>query len=59
MEKGSEDRSKKKYRIIMAATLMNSVTIRDVMIPPEADEFIEDFFGMAIYSYLDFFLGYD
>ncbi|KAJ5660869.1 gag-pol polyprotein [Penicillium longicatenatum] len=38
---------------------LNSVTIRDANMPPNADEFAEDFAGMQICSMVDLFSGYD
>ncbi|KAJ6114337.1 hypothetical protein N7486_000115 [Penicillium sp. IBT 16267x] len=47
------------YRIVIAAMKLNSVTIRDANMPPNADEFAEDFAGMQICSMVDLFSGYD
>jgi hypothetical protein len=38
---------------------MNAVTIRDMFILLEADEFAEDFIMYKVLSLLDFFLGYN
>ena len=48
-----------KYRLINNAQHINSVTLRDAMIPPQTEEFAEEFAGMQMISYLDFFSGYD
>jgi hypothetical protein len=46
-------------RLINLVTKMNTVTIRDAFIPPEADEFAEDFAMYKVLSLLDFFSGYN
>jgi hypothetical protein len=38
---------------------MNRVTIRDINMPPSADEFTEEFFRCAITLFIDFFFRYD
>jgi len=38
---------------------MNKVTIRDANLPPNCEDFAEDFAGMAVSSLLDFYAGYD
>lgn len=48
-----------KYRLINAAMLINKVTRRDANMPPDADEFAEEFSGMALSSLVDLFSGYD
>ncbi|KAJ5963047.1 hypothetical protein N7481_001456 [Penicillium waksmanii] len=48
-----------KYRMVNAAMLINKVTKRDANMPPIADEFAEEFAGMAIASLVDLFSGYD
>ena len=48
-----------KYRMVIAAIQMNAVTIRDANMPPNADEFAEDFAGMAMCSMVDLYSGYD
>lgn len=48
-----------KYRLVNAAMLINKVTIRDANMPPDADEFVEEFSGMAMASLVDLFSGYD
>jgi transposase InsO family protein len=47
------------HRLINSATEMNSVTIRDAMLPPNADEFAEDLAGRPMSTLLDFLSGYD
>jgi hypothetical protein len=51
-EKGS-------YRLIVAAQNINKVTIRDANMPPNMDEFSEEFSCCVVASLLDFFSGYD
>ena len=48
-----------KYRLVNAAMMINKVTIRDANMPPDADEFVEEFAGMAMTSAVDLFSGYD
>ena len=48
-----------KYRMINAAMNINRVTRKDANLPPSPDEFAEDFAGMQIGSFIDFFSGYD
>jgi hypothetical protein len=38
---------------------MNRVTIKDINMPPLADEFAEEFSGYAIISLVNFFSKYD
>ena len=52
-------KSNGKYRLINAAMNINRVTIKDANLPPNPDEFAEEFAGMAIGSYIDLFSGYD
>lgn len=47
------------FRLIIGATKMNSVTRRDANMPPNCDEFAEDFGGCAVTSLVDLFSGYD
>lgn len=47
------------YRWVTAANLTNSVTIRDPNLPPDGDDFVEEFSGIAMTSLIDFFSGYD
>lgn len=42
-----------------AAVFLNKVSIKDANLPPSADEFSEEFSGMAITSVVDLFSGYD
>ena len=53
------EKKDKKYRLINSTTKMNKVTIKDAHLPPVPDEFAEEFAGLAIGSYLDWFSGYD
>ena len=48
-----------KYRLINSTTFINTYTIRDAILPPNIDEFIEDIIGRPISTLLDFLLGYD
>ncbi|KAJ5303745.1 uncharacterized protein N7443_003405 [Penicillium atrosanguineum] len=48
-----------KYRLINAAMLINKVTKRDANMPPDADEFAEEFAGLALTSLVDLYSGYD
>ena len=47
------------YRLINNAQKINSVTVRDANLPPNPDEFSEEFAGCHIVSLIDFFSGYD
>jgi hypothetical protein len=47
------------YRLINNAQKGNRVTIRDANMPPNADEFSEEFAGCQVVSLIDFFSGYD
>jgi hypothetical protein len=48
-----------KYRLINAAMEINRVTIKDANLPPSTDEFAEEFAGMLVGSFIDFFSGYN
>ena len=52
-------KEKGKYRLINACTEMNLVTLRDANLPPNADDFAENFAGCAVASLVDWFSGYD
>jgi hypothetical protein len=54
-----EPKGEGKYRLINAAMEINRVTIKDANLPPSADEFAEEFAGMLVGSFVDFFSGYD
>ena len=45
--------------MINSATMLNSVTVRDAMIPPNIDEFAEDMAGRPLISLIGLFSGYD
>jgi hypothetical protein len=47
------------YRLINNAQKINKVTVRDANLPPNPDEFSEEFAGCHIVSLIDFFSGYD
>ena len=57
--KKSNGTGKVNHRLINAATEMNRVTIKDACIPPNVEEFVEEFTGLACASVLDMFSGYD
>ena len=48
-----------KYRLINAAMEINRVTIRDANLPPNVEDFVDDFAGLSCCSLLDLFSGYD
>ena len=48
-----------KYRMVNVAMCINKVTVRDANMPPDADEFVEEFSGMVMSSAVDLFSGYD
>ena len=52
-------KEKGKYRLINACTEMNRVTLRDANLPPNADDFAENFAGCAVASLVDCFSDYD
>jgi len=52
-------KEKGEYRLVVAAMKMNGVTIRDGNLPPQVDEFSEEFAGCTVASLIDFFSGYD
>ena len=45
--------------MVIAVMQMNAVTIRDANMPPNADEFAEDFARISICSMIDLYSGYD
>ena len=47
------------YRLINSATEINRITLKDACIPPNVEEFAEDFTGLSMASVLDLFSGYD
>jgi hypothetical protein len=49
----------KGYRLINNAQKINRVSIRDANLPPNPDEFSEEFAGCQVVSLIDFFSGYD
>ena len=48
-----------KYQLINTAVFLNKVSIKDANLLPSADEFTEEFSGMAVTSMVDLFSGYD
>jgi hypothetical protein len=53
------EKKDKKHRLINLATNINAVTVRDVMLPPNMDEFLEHVAGRLVCTLLDFLSGYD
>ena len=47
------------YRLINAAIEINKYTVRDANIPPNVEEFSEEFTGQAISTLIDLFSGYN
>jgi len=47
------------YRLINSATALNEVTFKDACLPPNIEEFVEEFAGLPLSSVLDAFSGYD
>jgi len=47
------------YRFINDVQALNKVTIRDSGMPPQVDEFSEDFAGYPIVSAIDYYSDYD
>jgi hypothetical protein len=47
------------YRIINVAIVINTVTVRDINLPPVADDFAEEFTGIYITFLVNFLSGYD
>src|SRR5438045_3771946 len=48
-----------KYQIVNAAMNMNKITIRDVNLSLNCEDFTEDFVSMTVSSLLDFYADYD
>jgi hypothetical protein len=48
-----------KYRLINNAQHINAVSIRDANLPPNTDDFSEQYAGCKILTIMDFFSGYD
>lgn len=48
-----------KYRLINDAQTFNAFTARDAGVPPNVEEFAEEFAGMQVGSLVDLFSGYD
>ena len=53
-----EKKVKGTHWLINDVQLLNKVTIRNSGLPPEVDEFSEDFAGYPITSVLDYYSGY-
>lgn len=47
------------YRLVDAAMYINKATVKDANLPPDVDEFSEDFAGIYISSLIDYYSGYD
>ena len=52
-------KEKGEYRLVVATVAMNKVTIRDANMPPNIEEFLEEFTGCVVASLLNFFSRYD
>ena len=52
-------KEKGEYRLVVTTIVINKVTIRDANMPPNIEEFLEEFTGCVIASLLNFFSGYD
>jgi hypothetical protein len=48
-----------KFRLVHDLQELNRVTYRDAGLPPQIEEFIEEFMGYTCYSLVDIFGGYD
>lgn len=57
--KNAGPNGERRYRLINSCTRMNGVTLKDANIPPSADDFAEEYSGMAATSVIDLFSGYD
>jgi hypothetical protein len=55
----AKKKDKISYRLINAIMKINRVIIRDINMPPSADEFAEKFFRYTIISLINFFFKYD
>ena len=48
-----------KFRLVHDLQELNRVTYRDAGLPPQIEEFVEEFMGYTCYSLVDIFGGYD
>jgi hypothetical protein len=55
----AKKKDKISYRLINTAMKMNRIIIKNINMPPSADEFAEEFSGYVIISFIDFFFRYD
>jgi hypothetical protein len=53
------EKKDKKHRLINLVTNINVVTVRDVILPPNIDEFSEHVARRLVCILLDFLSGYD
>jgi hypothetical protein len=53
------EKKDKKHRLINLATNINVVTVRDAILPPNVDEFLEHIAGRPVCILLDFLSRYD
>jgi hypothetical protein len=51
----AKKKDKISYRLVNAIMKMNRVIIRDINMPPSADEFAENFFRYTVISLINFF----
>ena len=52
-------KEKGEYCLVVAAVAMNKVTIWDANMPPNMEEFLEEFVGCVVAFLLDFFSRYN
>ncbi|THU87319.1 hypothetical protein K435DRAFT_604823, partial [Dendrothele bispora CBS 962.96] len=50
---------KKGVRLVINLEELNSVTVQDSSLPPNVNDFAEDFVGYAMYGLFDLFSGFD
>jgi hypothetical protein len=48
-----------KYRFIISCTSANKITLEDVGLPPNVEEFAESFADFPIITLIDFYSGYE
>jgi hypothetical protein len=53
------EKKDKKHRLINLVTNINVLTVRDAILPPNMDEFLEHVARRLVYTLLDFLSGYD
>jgi hypothetical protein len=47
------------YRFVIDLQPLNKVTIKDAGLPPDIEDFVSEFPGLACYSSMDIYVGYD